>query len=162
MDRRRENEIGGYRLLCLAAWVGVMRSPSASTTNPAKSLAAPAPADKKRSRRLAESLSWTICPSPQMSLDVGRGRRRPGAWSPRASTIPPVVRSPVPDPSALPMSGANPPGPGRGRAEPLNPAGVQHGKNGRSHPVIARAQPAPGTECSVRAGRALERPPATV
>jgi hypothetical protein len=64
--------------------------------------------------------------------------------------------------SALPMSGANRPGPGRGRAEPLNPAGVQHGENGRSHPVIARAQPAPGTECSVRAGRALERPPATV
>src|SRR5271157_6186583 len=32
-------------------------------------------------------------------------------------------------------------------------------KNGHTHPVIAHAQSVPGTECSVRASRALERPP---
>lgn len=37
--------------------------------------------------------------------------------------------------SAFAMSGANRPGPGRARAIPLNPAGVQHGEIGRSHPV---------------------------
>ncbi|MGO9238871.1 MAG: tetratricopeptide repeat protein [Methylocella sp.] len=40
--------------------------------------------------------------------------------------------------SALPMSGANRPGPGRGRAEPLNLAGVQHGRE-RAIPSSYRA-----------------------